>query len=64
MIKQILICDKCKQEKESTYKDAKDIIVFIDRRDFDDSERLDIYKDLCEECYEKLKKHILSFFEE
>lgn len=63
MIKQILICDKCKQEKESTYKDAMDIIVFINRRNYEDCERIDMHKDLCEECYKKLKKHILSFFE-
>ena len=64
MIKRLIICDKCKKEKESHYKDAEGLIVFISRKNYDDEERMDFEKDLCEECYEKFKWHIRAFFEE
>ena len=62
MIEEFIVCDKCKEKKPHTYKDAVDLVVLIDRKHYEMPERITLAKDLCENCYEKLKDHIVAFF--
>ena len=62
MIKKTIVCDKCKKEKEFSYKDAEDVTVFVSKRgsscDFMD----ETHKDLCESCYRELQNLIVRWF--
>lgn len=64
MIEEFIVCDKCKEKKPHTYKDAVDLVVLIDRKHHEMPERIDFEKDLCESCYEKFIEHIRAFFKE